>query len=113
VLVETIGFGIVLPALPQLMVEMTGRSRSEVTIRAGWLLITYAVLQFVCGPIMGNQSDRFGRRPVLLASLAAIDYALMVFALTLAWLFPWPRDRWRGGRGVFACHGLYRRCHRA
>jgi MFS transporter, DHA1 family, tetracycline resistance protein len=89
VLIDTIGFGIVMPVMPQLLVEMTGRTLAEVTLTAGWLLTTYAVLQFVCGPIMGNLSDRYGRRPVLLASLAAfaLDYMLMGFAPTLAWLF--------------------------
>jgi DHA1 family tetracycline resistance protein-like MFS transporter len=89
VLIDTIGFGIVMPVMPQLLVEMTGQSLSDVTLTAGWLLTTYAVLQFACGPVMGNLSDRFGRRPVLLASLAAFafDYMLMGFAPTLAWLF--------------------------
>lgn len=89
VLIDTIGFGIVMPVMPQLLVEITGRTVPEVTLTAGLLLTTYAVLQFVCGPIMGNLSDRFGRRPVLLASLAAfaLDYMLMGFAPTLAWLF--------------------------
>lgn len=88
-LIDTIGFGIVMPVMPQLLVEMTGKPVEQVTPLAGWLLTTYAVLQFVCGPIMGNLSDRFGRRPVLLASLAAfaLDYMLMGFAPTLAWLF--------------------------
>jgi DHA1 family tetracycline resistance protein-like MFS transporter len=89
VLIDTIGFGIVMPVMPQLLVEITGRTLPEVTLLAGFLLTTYAVLQFLCGPIMGNLSDRFGRRPVLLASLAAfaLDYMLMGFAPTLAWLF--------------------------
>jgi DHA1 family tetracycline resistance protein-like MFS transporter len=89
ILIDTIGFGIVMPVMPQLLVEITGQSLSDVTILAGFLLTTYAVLQFVCGPIMGNLSDRFGRRPVLLASLAAfaLDYMLMGFAPTLALLF--------------------------
>src|SRR4030095_7590080 len=56
---------------------------------AGGLLVTYAVLQFFCGPIVGNLSDRYGRRPVILASLAAFafDYMLMGFAPTIGWLF--------------------------
>jgi DHA1 family tetracycline resistance protein-like MFS transporter len=89
VLIDTIGFGIILPVMPQLIVELTGETVARATLIAGWLLTTYAVLQFVCGPIMGNLSDRFGRRPVLLASLAAFafDYLLMGFAPTLAWLF--------------------------
>jgi len=89
VLIDTIGFGIVMPVMPQLLVEITGRSLPDVTLLAGFLLTTYAVLQFLLGPVMGNLSDRFGRRPVLLASLAAfaLDYMLMGFAPTLAWLF--------------------------
>jgi DHA1 family tetracycline resistance protein-like MFS transporter len=60
-----------------------------VTLIAGFLLTTYAALQFVSGPIMGNLGDRFGRRPVLLLSLAAFsfDYLLMGFAPNVAWLF--------------------------
>jgi MFS transporter, DHA1 family, tetracycline resistance protein len=89
VLIDTIGFGIVMPVMPQLIVELTGKPLAQATFIGGWLLTSYAVMQFICGPIMGNLSDRFGRRPVLLASLAAfaIDYALMGFAPTLAWLF--------------------------
>lgn len=89
VLIDTIGFGIIMPVMPTLLTTLTGESTAQVTFYAGWLLTTYAVLQFICGPIMGNLSDRFGRRPVLLGSLAAFafDYMLMGFAPTLAWLF--------------------------
>lgn len=89
VLIDCIGFGIILPVMPQLIVELTGETVARATLLSGFLLSTYAVLQFACGPIMGNLSDRFGRRPVLLASLAAFafDYMLMGFAPTLAWLF--------------------------
>jgi DHA1 family tetracycline resistance protein-like MFS transporter len=89
VLIDTIGFGIILPVMPQLIVELTGETVARATYLGGWLLVTYAVLQFACGPVMGNLSDRFGRRPVLLASLAAFafDYMLMGFAPTLGWLF--------------------------
>src|SRR5262249_40995123 len=89
VLIDTIGFGVVMPVLPKLLMSMTGQTAAQVTLIAGFLLTTYAVLQFVCGPIMGNLGDRYGRRPVLLGSLAAysLDYLLMGFAPTVAWLF--------------------------
>jgi DHA1 family tetracycline resistance protein-like MFS transporter len=89
VLIDTTGFGIILPVLPQLIVELTSEPLPRATLLAGWLLTTYAVMQFACGPILGNLSDRFGRRPVLLASLAAFgfDYLLMGFAPTIGWLF--------------------------
>lgn len=89
VLIDTIGFGIIMPVMPQLIMELTGEPIARATLLAGFLLTTYAALQFACGPIMGNLSDRFGRRPVLLASLAAfaLDYMLMGFAPSLAWLF--------------------------
>lgn len=89
VLIDTIGFGIILPVMPRLLTALTGETTAQVTLIAGFLLATYAVLQFVCGPVMGNLGDRYGRRPVLLVSLAAFafDYLLMGFAPNVAWLF--------------------------
>jgi DHA1 family tetracycline resistance protein-like MFS transporter len=89
VLIDTIGFGIVIPVLPELIVELTGRPVNEAARIGGWLAFAYAITQFGCGPLAGNLSDRFGRRPVLIASLLAfaVDYALMGFAPTLALLF--------------------------
>ena len=89
VLIDSIGFGIVIPVLPGLIVELSGRSIEGAAQISGWLMFGYAIMQFVFGPVMGALSDRFGRRPVLLASLAAfsVDYFAMGFAPTLAWLF--------------------------
>jgi DHA1 family tetracycline resistance protein-like MFS transporter len=89
VLIDTIGFGIVIPVLPKLLVELTGESVSEVAAIGGWLVAAFAVAQFLCGPLLGNLGDRFGRRPVLLGSMAAfgLNYLLMAVAPTLAWLF--------------------------
>ncbi|MBI1187977.1 MAG: MFS transporter [Alphaproteobacteria bacterium] len=88
-LIDTIGFAIVLPVLPDYLMALSGVSKSVATAQAGWLLFTFAALQFVCGPILGNLSDRFGRRPILLGSMAAfgVNYILMAMAPTLAWLF--------------------------
>ena len=89
VLIDMIGFGIIMPVLPALIVELTGDTVAEAAIDAGWLAFVYALMQFVFGPVVGNLSDRFGRRPVLLAALLAysVNYAIMGLAPTLLWLF--------------------------
>jgi DHA1 family tetracycline resistance protein-like MFS transporter len=89
VLIDTIGFGIVMPVIPNLIMELTDVNVSQAAVYGGWLAFAYAIMQFICGPIIGNLSDRFGRRPVLLLSLLAfgIDYALMGWAPTIGWLF--------------------------
>jgi DHA1 family tetracycline resistance protein-like MFS transporter len=89
VLVDTIGFGIILPVMPALLQELTGETVSQVSLDGGWLAFSYAIAQFFFGPVIGNLSDRFGRRPVLLCSLLAfgLDYAVMGLAPNLAWLF--------------------------
>jgi DHA1 family tetracycline resistance protein-like MFS transporter len=88
-LLDAIGFGIIMPVLPSLLMEVGEIPLADATRTGGALFVTYALLQFLCGPLMGRLSDRFGRRPVILASLAAfaIDYAFMAMAPTLAWLF--------------------------
>lgn len=89
VLMDTIGLGIIIPVTPELIMELTGEGLSRAAIFGGWLAFSYAIMQFVCAPILGNLSDRFGRRPVLLYSVASlgIDYLLMAMAPTIAWLF--------------------------
>lgn len=89
VLIDTIGFGIIAPVMPKLIMEVAHVPISRATELGGYLMLVFAVLQFLCGPLMGNLSDAFGRRPVLLISLFAfgINYALMGIAPTLGWLF--------------------------
>ncbi|MBX3594200.1 MFS transporter [Sphingomonas sp.] len=89
VLIDSIGFGIVLPVLPGLIVDLTGTTLPDATRIGGWLAIVFAAAHFFAGPVLGNLGDRFGRRPVLLAAMAifAVDYSLMAFAPTIAWLF--------------------------
>jgi len=89
VLIDVMGLGIILPVTPELIRELTGESLSEAARDGGWLWFSYALMQFFCAPILGGLSDRFGRRPVLLGSLLAfgVDYLVMGFAPTLAWLF--------------------------
>ena len=88
-LLDSIGFGIVLPVLPSLIVHLAQVSVADATRIAGYMLVAYAGMQFLAGPIIGNISDRFGRRPVLLLCVAAfaIDYALMAAAPAIGWLF--------------------------
>ncbi|WP_022680231.1 TCR/Tet family MFS transporter [Sandarakinorhabdus limnophila] len=88
VLIDAIGFGVVIPVFPQLIVKLTGRDLANAAEVSGWIAFLYAGVQFLMGPVIGGLSDRFGRRPVLLASLAAfsLDYVVMAFAPTLWWL---------------------------
>ncbi|MCG8415230.1 MAG: TCR/Tet family MFS transporter [Pseudomonadales bacterium] len=89
VLIDSISFGIILPVMPQLIISLTDVSLSEASRLGGYLMFTYAAMQFFAAPVLGNLGDRYGRRPVLLFSLAAlsIDYLLMANAPTLLWLF--------------------------
>lgn len=88
-LVDTIGLGIILPVTPKLIAELTGQGMSEAARWGGWLFFSYALMQFFCAPALGNLSDRFGRRPVLLTSLAVlgVDYLITALAPTIFWLF--------------------------
>ena len=88
-LINSIGFGIIIPSFPQLIMSLGHASLSGATAIGGLLSLTYALFQFIFGPIMGNLSDRFGRRPILLGSLLgfAVDFTIMALAPTLAWLF--------------------------
>lgn len=88
VLVDMLGFGIVMPVLPRLIMDLGAMPVDSAAVFAGWLGAGYAAMQFLSAPILGNLSDRFGRRPVLLAALLGygIDYAVMGVAPSLWWL---------------------------
>lgn len=88
-LLDVIGLGIIIPVMPRLLTEITGDTLSEASKDGGWLLFAYAAMQFIFAPVIGGLSDRFGRRPVLLASLFGfgLDYLFLAFAPTLAWLY--------------------------
>jgi MFS transporter, DHA1 family, tetracycline resistance protein len=89
VLVDCIGIGIIVPVVPRLIETLTGEGLSVASEYGGWLTFTYAIMQFVCAPVLGGLSDRYGRRPVLLISLfgLGIDFLITAFAPTIAWLF--------------------------
>lgn len=88
-LMDSVGFGIIMPVLPDLIMQVSGDNLPAAAEYGGWLMFVYAIMQFFCAPVVGNLSDRFGRRPVLLLSLfvMAINYILMGLAETLLLLF--------------------------
>ena len=88
-LIDVTGFGIIIPVLPKLITELIHGNLSDASRFGGWLLFAYSLMQFVCAPILGNLSDKYGRRPVLLFSLFGfgLDYILQGFAPNIIWLF--------------------------
>ena len=88
VLIDMLGFGIALPVLPGLIMTLEHVPISVAAEYAGWMGAGYAVMQFVFAPVIGNLSDRFGRRPVMLAAVLAmaLDYWLQAMAPALWWL---------------------------
>ncbi len=89
VFIDMAGIGLIVPVMPSLIMELSGEGIDRAAEIGGWLLFAYAIMQFVFSPIIGGLSDRFGRRPILLITLAAlgVDYAMMAWSPTLWWLF--------------------------
>lgn len=85
---DVMGLGLIIPVLPSLIASLKGVSVNEASSYGAVLIIAYSFTQFFCAPIMGNLSDRYGRRPVLLCSIFGffIDYLLLAWAPTYAWL---------------------------
>ena len=88
-LLAMLGGGLVIPVLPGLVTEFQGGNVAEGSHWYGWIAGVFALMQFVGSPIIGALSDRYGRRRVLLISLAgsSIDYVIMALAPSLGWLF--------------------------
>ncbi len=84
---DATGVGLIIPILPTVLRHLSGSG--PVALQYGTLIATFALMQFLCAPVLGALSDRYGRRPVLLLSLAggALDYLLTGFAPTLGWLY--------------------------
>lgn len=88
-LIDVLGFGIIIPVLPKLIERLIHGDISQAAGYAGFLTLAYSLMQFLFSPLIGNLSDKFGRRPVLLSSLFGfgIDYLFLAFAPTIWWLF--------------------------
>jgi MFS transporter, DHA1 family, tetracycline resistance protein len=89
ILIDVIGFGLLIPVMPDFIQQLTGCDNSTASWWGGWLSFAYAATQFLFAPVLGNLSDRYGRRPVLLISMFGfgLDYILQAFAPTIGWLF--------------------------
>jgi len=85
---DAIGFGLIMPVMPELLRQITGGDLARAALWGGALTGGFAVMQFLFGPVIGNLGDRFGRKPVLLASLAVLtaDYAVLALAGSV-WIF--------------------------
>ncbi|MGR3712766.1 MAG: TCR/Tet family MFS transporter [Shimia sp.] len=82
VTIDAMGIGLIIPVMPDLIREVMGGDLASAAVWGGILATVFAVMQFLCGPLLGNLSDRYGRRPVLLVSLAVMsaDYVIMALA---------------------------------
>ncbi len=89
VLLDTMGFGLIVPVLPQIVTELGNVPLDQATAIGGTLIMTYALAQFICAPIVGGLSDAFGRRLVLLMSMAGFGISMLIaaFATSLWMLF--------------------------
>lgn len=89
VLLDVIGIGIIIPVIPGLLAELGIPDAGQASFTGGLLLFTYAFMQFLFAPILGGLSDQYGRRLVILIALfgLTIDYLVVAFAPTIAWLF--------------------------
>jgi DHA1 family tetracycline resistance protein-like MFS transporter len=87
--VDTMGFGIIIPVLPDLIAQLKHIPVNVASTYGGLLLTVFAIVQFFCAPIIGNLSDRYGRRPILLLSLFGfgLDYVIQGLAPSYGWLF--------------------------
>jgi MFS transporter, DHA1 family, tetracycline resistance protein len=89
VFLDMVGFGLIMPVLPRLIENVGHVDIAAAAAIGGWMFFAFSLAQFAFGPMMGNLSDAFGRRPLLLLAVFGllIDYLIMSFAPNLFWLF--------------------------
>lgn len=89
IIIDMIGLGIIIPVAPRIIMDLTHQGYAAAAEYSGWLTFSFAAMLFLFSPVVGNLSDRFGRRPVLLVSMLALgcDYLITGLAPTLGWLF--------------------------
>ncbi len=88
-LIDVMGWGLIIPVMADLIAQLKGIPVNEASTYGALLLSVFAITQFLFSPVIGNLSDRYGRRPVLLFSLLGfgIDYIILALAPTYGWLF--------------------------
>ena len=89
ILVDVIGIGIIIPIIPDFIMQLTGEGTHKAVIYGMWLTTAFAGMQFLFSPVLGEISDQYGRKPILLLSLfgLSIDYLIHAWAPTIMWLF--------------------------
>ena len=89
ILVDVIGIGIIIPIIPEFIMQLTGEGNHMAVIYGMWLTTAFAGMQFFFSPVLGEISDKYGRNPILLLSLLglSIDYLVHAWAPTITWLF--------------------------
>jgi MFS transporter, DHA1 family, tetracycline resistance protein len=87
--IDVMGFSLIIPVMPSLISSLKGIPFNKASLYGGYLLFAFAAAQFLFSPVIGNLSDRYGRRPVLLSSLFGfgIDYIFLALAPAYGWLF--------------------------
>ena len=89
VLIDMIGVGLIFPVMPALLQDVGHVDLSQASVIGGWMFAAFSLAQFLAGPLVGNLSDAFGRRPLLLLAIGglALDYVLSALAPTIWLLF--------------------------
>ena len=89
VFLDMVGFGLIMPVLPGLIEQVGHVSLGDAALIGGWMFAAFSITQFAFSPLMGNLSDRYGRRPLLLLAVfgLGVDYLFHAFAPSIFWLF--------------------------